>query len=514
MLKPGVRFDLTRHLYLTAIYACQAQRKVIYKASQMGASEYAVSYALHACDQRSATVLYVFPTDSHVSDFSSARIGPALEASDYLDSIVVEGAAAGGKRGADRVTLKRVRDRFLYLRGARVTPAGQAAQLKSVDADVIVLDEWDEMDARAPDIARKRLGHSTIAEELDISTPTYTGRGIHAEYKKTDQREWFIQCEHCGEWQPLSIENVVIEEDELERPVAWFGMDEDRAYAACRRCGEELNRLAQGQWVARKPGVDVAGFHLSKLFSPVADLLEIVKSLQTTDETKRRETINQDLGLPYTPRGGQITDVVLDKCQREYALGPMAGERPVMGVDVGRVLHVVVRGPLSTVEGGKPSRPLRYAGDVDTFRQVANLIRQYEVQRCVIDALPETRKARDLQAAFPDGVVWLAYYTGGTGSKYQEAVRWNKREGIVDLDRTRLLDTTFARFVDQENTLPADIGNVRDYYDHLKAPVRQLDNSGKSGNVVARYVEDGPDHFAHAENYATAAGEGQSWWMW
>lgn len=48
MLKPGVPIDLTRHQYLVDIYRCAAGRLVIFKAGQMGASEYTASYALHA----------------------------------------------------------------------------------------------------------------------------------------------------------------------------------------------------------------------------------------------------------------------------------------------------------------------------------------------------------------------------------------------------------------------------------------------------------------------------------
>ena len=91
MLKPDMPLDFTAHPYLVGLYACQAHEVVVYKAAQMGASEYAISYALHTADQRRATVLYVFPTDVHVSDFSSARIGPAIEASEYLASLVVDG---------------------------------------------------------------------------------------------------------------------------------------------------------------------------------------------------------------------------------------------------------------------------------------------------------------------------------------------------------------------------------------------------------------------------------------
>src|SRR4030067_1009539 len=147
MLKIGVPFDLTRHAYMRAIYENQARRLVVYKASQLGASEYALSYALHAADARGGTGLYILPTDAIVSDFSAARLWPAMEASPYLEGIVIEGGAAevdGHKmRGADRVTLKRVRDRFIYLRGGQVKPDGGAHPVKTIDADGVVLDEGD-----------------------------------------------------------------------------------------------------------------------------------------------------------------------------------------------------------------------------------------------------------------------------------------------------------------------------------------------------------------------------------
>ena len=510
LLKPGLPFDLVHHPYLTDIYREQAQNVVLYKASQMGASEYAISYALQAADERLATVLYVFPNDGLVSDFSSARFGPAIESSEYLESIVVESSGDGGKRGADRVTLKRIRDRFVYLRGATVKPNGQAPQLKSIDADIIVLDEIDEMDPRAPAIAEKRLGASMIAEQRWISTPTYPGVGIHAKWQESDMREWHIRCEHCGLRQPLTINGVVQAWDDLGRPTAF------KEYAACNKCSKPLDRLAVGEWVAAFPGRDIAGYHLSKLFSPTANLVDIVHALQTTDETKRREAFNQDLGEPYQPRGGQITDEILDGCRRDYACHPVAGENCVMGVDVNKTLNVIIRGPRHPETG---ERPLRYAAELESFEAVGQLIRQYNVKRGVIDALPETRKARDLQEDFapkirrngviaPDfehGVLWLAYYVvQKTGSKNAAISAWDKDKGVVNIDRTRALDTTFARFYEQENSLPGDARAIEDYYAHLRAPVRTVEKDA-SGQPVARYVESSPDHFAHAENYAMIA---------
>jgi hypothetical protein len=507
LLKPGVLFDLTRHRYLRDLYQEAAQDVVVYKAAQMGASEYGVTYALHAADVRAATVLYVFPTDTHVSDFSAARIGPAIEASPYLSSVVVDGGGSqeqGHKRGADRVTLKRVRDSFLYFRGARVKKDGQAPQLKSIDADVLILDEVDEMDPRAPSIAAKRLGHSTIAESRWIGTPTFEGVGIHAQWLESDQREWHVRCEGCGRWQPLTIDHVVTEWDKLGRPMGWHRDEEGAAFMACEHCGEALDRTGDGRWVPTWRERRQAGFHLTKLFSPFVSLDDIVTSLQNVDETKRREAFNQDLGLPYTPRGGRLTSAILDACRREYGHGPVRGEQTLLGCDVGKMLHVVIRGPQDPESG---ERPQRWSGALDSFEALGRMMRKYQVATAVIDALPETRKARELQNAFSPRRVWLAYYVQQrVGSKHAEPAVWDPRKGVVNLDRTRTLDSTFAQFYEPvEATLPADARDIRDYYDHLKAPVRVMEEM-RDGSKVARYVEGGQaDHLAHAENYCWVA---------
>lgn len=501
-LKPGMPFDLESHAFLRAIYEETAQRLVICKSGQAGVSEYLISYALHACDQRDATVLYVFPTDTHVSDFSAARLGTAIESSDYLSSIVVEGRAAGAgintkvrKRGADRVTLKRVRDRFLYFRGGQVKPDGQAPQLKAIDADVLVMDEWDEIDPRAPVIAHERLGHSRIAEERAVSTPTYAGRGIHAEYQLTDQRQWHIRCAHCGQWQPLTMQHIVVEWDDLERPVSWHGQDEGRAYCACSKCHKELDRLSQGEWIATNQSATVAGYHISKLFSPLYDPLDAVMRLRSTNETVRKECNNQVLGSPHRPRGGGLDDATLDACIRQYAHAPSKGGC-YMGIDVGSTLNVVIRARLHPESG---ERAQIYADEI-MWSQLPAIWKRYNPIMTVVDAGPETTKAREFQALAPSRI-WLAYYPGEM--KDDNPIRKNEDELYILMDRTRTLDMTIARFMEQENTLPANAREIPHYYAQMKAPVRVIEQTPKGD--IAKYVESSPDHYCHAENYCTAA---------
>ena len=511
MLAPGVPFDMAAHRYMQAIYEDRRREIVVMKSGQGGATEWLISYALHACDVRHMNVLYLLPTVGDVSDFSQMRIGTALEASEHLASLVVAGRDEGGKRGSDKVMLKRIRDRFLIMRGTQVRTGDmakertRASQLKSVPADAVVYDEFDEMAPNVEALATMRLGHSPVREQRFVSTPTYPGLGIHAKWLQSTQAEWFVPCPACGHKQPLTIQHVVTAWDELERPVTWHGQEEGGAHAACERCGGELDRLAEGEWVEAQPGREMAGYHFSKLATAQTPVIEVVRRLQETSADKRTQAYNQDLGLPYKPHGSGLDDLVLDACRREYAHGAHGKETCVMGVDVGRVLHVVVRCQISDDRQEAGERAQRWAGEVAGFDDLGPLMERFGVTRCVVDALPETRSARLFQQAQPRGRVWLAYYSLNTqGTKDADPVRWNDDERTIEIDRTRLLDETVSRFMTNVNTLPGNIRALTTYYDHLKALVR-TERQQPNGVTVAAYVQTGPDHYAHAENYCTAA---------
>lgn len=505
LLIPGREFDIEGHKYLVDLYNCQEKEIVVKKSGQAGVSEWLISYAIHACDQRMANVLYIFPTEGTVSDFSTARLGPAVEASEYLTQIIVTGSGSGGSKGSDRIGLKRFRDRFMYLRGSLVEPDGSAPKLKSVDAEVLILDEVDELDQRCPPIARKRLGHAraSLGNVLWVSTPTFPGYGIDAEFTDSDQRNWMIPCPHCGHRQPLTIDQVVLEWDEIGRPLIWNGQADNRVWIGCENCGKELDRLADGEWVAKYPNNERAGFHISKLFSPHNRLIDTVKNLDTADETKRREAFNQDLGETYTPRGGNLTAEIIDACRRDYGHGPDRFHTCCMGIDVGAVLHVVVRTMPNFLN--KETKQV-YAGEA-TWESIHNLVTIYNPRTIVIDANPEASKAREFQEKYQYNRVWVAYYPNQPlGTKHIEMLDWDVVQRKVVLDRTRIMDTMFAGFYGGKSTLPAHARNIRDYYKQMRANIRVMKEVGHTGIEVATYIDNNvPDHYGMAEVYCLAA---------
>ncbi|MEM7533839.1 MAG: phage terminase large subunit family protein [Chloroflexota bacterium] len=505
-LAEGRPFETVEHKMLLGPYCDEHPTMMVMKAAQIGFTDMMLSKGLRAAQQFGATVLFTFPVDKHVSDFSSQRVGPAIEASIEL-SRIAESVKEAGKSNTSRVTLKRIYPGWMYFRGSKVKPDGSAPQLKSIPADYILMDEVDECDARAMALVKERLGHSLLKREFYVSTPTYPEFGIHAEFLKSDQCLWMIPCPHCGTRQNPTIDDIVIEWDALDRPVTWHGQSEDRAYIACQHCHKELDRFADGEWIPQYPSVSYRGYHATKFFFPFVDLIDLVRALDTSNPTKQREVRNQGLGIPFRGKGEGISKTALDACKRNY-LHPeknTTGRPCFMGVDVGKVLHVVIR----AAPDGQGARHQLLVKAVENFDELGRLIRRYKPACVVIDALPESRKVLEFQKAHW-GLVFPAYYPGQglkTTDPYQlHLPSETSSKAFVQVDRTRMLDEVFERVTDEVNTLPVNIEHVdRDYYKHMRALNRKLVDT-PDGGKRAKWEQIGDDHYAHAEAYcATAA---------
>ncbi len=103
----------------------------------------------------------------------------------------------------DSQNTKRIGKSMLYLRGARSTAKigglkRTSSQLKSVPIDRVVFDEVDEMEPAMIDLAKERLSHSSVKEEIFLSTPSVPDYGVDKLYQKSDQQHWFIRCDKCG----------------------------------------------------------------------------------------------------------------------------------------------------------------------------------------------------------------------------------------------------------------------------------------------------------------------------
>lgn len=520
----GFPLDLDARPWLTDIYNDATPHVVLRKATQVGGSVWAILSVLHKCDvvKDWRGTVYFFPTKTDVLDFSQTRVQPMIEENPTLQELMGH---------VDKVGVRQVGDAFVYFRGMK-----SKIGMKSVPADQVVFDELDEATENAKAMARERLAASKYKYQLELSNPSLPGYGIDLAFGGnpetgqfgSDERYWHIRCRGCRTWTVMELEfprEIGQENLRCFRPAKKFIGTWKRAlldgtpiedmgwYRACAKCGKPINPI-DGQWVALRPKITSPhGYSLSQLFSPTVTATEIVKRYATTRHPQHFYNLNVGIGwLPSTDRltVGHVLRWCTDAGLLERSDTPCT-----MGFDQGADLHVVVSrpGPIAN------TRQIIHLGIYKDFEELDDIMRRFHVQRCVGDALPETRPARAF-ALRHRGKVYLNFYN----EMQRGRPAWNEDNLTVLENRTESLDASRAPFhldpmnaATETNTvrvlLPRAFDLVQDFARHMAALMKKreeeddetVQKSGRrtirTGGVRYVYVRSAPDHFAHAWNY-------------
>ncbi len=465
----GKPFSFEGHEYLRALYDDTSPHVVVIKAAQIGGTTWAILRSIHGCLSGLA-VIYFFPTRTDVLDFSRSRVGPLIASNPLL---------ARSIRDTDTAGLKRIGDAYLYLRGMQ-----SSVGMKSVPADMTVFDELDEATPDAKVVAVERLSHSDYRRMVELSNPSLPGYGIDAAFQESDQRHWTLRCEACGTWTALDSEFPKKLGEEVRiirsRPDGTF-------YRACRRCDAELD-LARGEWVPDYPDRPVHGYRISQLFSSKIDPGEILCEYQKTRNPER--FYNLKIGVAWADAQSVLSpSAVLALCG-DQPIAEASEQSCTMGVDTGRDLHVVV----SRWDGER--RRVVYLGVLQEYTQLDDLMKRFQVRRCVIDALPEIHATRAFTGRFP-GRVWLNYFNEHQRGSYS----WDEKDRIVKENRTEALDASRRVIREGLVVLPRHAPLVEEFANHLAADAKRLVEDEETGSQVYRYVKTGTNHFSFAFTY-------------
>ncbi|MFC1891861.1 phage terminase large subunit family protein [Thermodesulfobacteriota bacterium] len=465
----GRPFTYDRHEYLIEPYRDTHPHQVELKAAQLGLTTKAMLRALYACRYRNFRgALYLFPSRTDVLDFSRSRVTPLIDENPDIASWLKDTDSAG---------LKKVWNSFLYLRGMQ-----SKVGLKSIPVDYVIFDELDEAKQNAVDMAMERMGHSEFKEVLKLSNPTLPDYGIDKAFQGTDQRYWLLRCEKCGEF-------TCLEDTFPDCLITVNG----QVIRACHKCKSELNPSI-GHWVAKKPGViDKRGYHYSQLFSYFIDPGDILHQFRTSNNLT--DFYNLKIGNAYVEAENRLSvQEVLALCGSDGIVSEDKGPC-YMGVDQGKNLHVVV-GKKHPQKSGK----IVHLGVYKDWNDLDRLMRIFNVNRCVVDALPETRNARAFAEKYK-GKVFLNYYNEHQKGSY----KWNEKELIVSCNRTESLDASHREVMDSSIVLPKHCDIVKTFAEHLHNVAKKLEEDEETGSKRYIYVKLGSDHFRHALNYETIA---------
>lgn len=500
-------FSFDGHEYLRELYCDPQPIVILEKAAQMGASIVAINRALHFVDTTGGTVIYFFPTDTDVADFSNTRVKPMIERCEYLSDQCND---------INNVHVRQIGMGLLYFRGMFAK-----GRTKSIPADFTIFDELDEAKPEHKAQALERMSHSAWGWRMELSTPTIPDYGIDIEFAQSDQRYWHVAC-GCRE-------GVVLEDVFPECiGVRHEGTDREEVFLRCPRCGKiRLNPCEYATvgeyrgWIPKRPenARHARGYHLSQLFSttPACSPAAIWYKFRHTRDIP--EFYNSVLGVPYAGDRMPLTLDVLAKCHGDWGLA-QTGTRCYIGIDQGADNYVIVKQRDPNTGAGKVINAVVVEGP-NPWPATVEICKLYPDAAIVVDALPEKTQARALCQLFP-GRAYMCYYTDTQKDAVVVDDDPNEPDAgmKVTVHRTETLDRVIEMLLWTAQGRPdgiilpnAQLPICKEIKDHLAALAkirrRRVVNIGgvqqETGEVEWVYVHIKPDHFAHALNYATIA---------
>ena len=170
------------------------------------------------------------------------------------------------------------------------TSLGYAAsnpdRLRGPTHDMVSFDEIQDMIIKAVcPVVEESLFTSNYKFTKYAGTPKTPENGIELEWKRSDQREWMVRCEHHSPIHHIKL-----------------GLDCIGKHAIiCPKCGNPIN-VNNGQWVATAPNGTFPGYHISQLQCSFADHANLLGKLEIQDEDKiYNEMLGESFGEAKRP---------------------------------------------------------------------------------------------------------------------------------------------------------------------------------------------------------------------
>ena len=444
----GEPIEFLKHQFQIDIYDDQSDNLVVIKAAQIGLSTLEILKNIRDAEMNKMDIIYTLPTNEDVNIFVGGKVNRIIANNPYLEKLSVD---------KDSIEQKQIGQSMIYFRG---TWSKKAAIM--VTADRLVHDEKDSSKQDVIADYQARLQHSKFKQTHVFSHPSVPNQGVHAEWLKSDQKEWFITCPHCGKKQYLSWNT----EDEKK-----MSIDITKKEFVCKKCKSILDwhDRAKGQWVAKfdrakHPEIKWSGYHISLLMAPWVSASDIIDKYNEVLEGKQTMDYfyNKVIGLPYAGSGNSVTE--------EIILGQVTNEknqydgRIIIGVDTGIALRYVY---------GNKQGLLGYGEMTDyTPDNVNNLplnqtleyfLKKFPNSIMVIDQGGDIIGSRKLRTKYP-GRVFLCHYA--RDRKTMQLIRWGAKDefGNVVADRNRMMQLVIDEF--REKRLFLYNGKKEDWYDY------------------------------------------------
>ena len=432
----GDYLEVKPKTYFFDIYNDINRDITIRKSTQCGISEYLICLSIVSAIS-GKSILYVLPSYLLMGKFVRDRFDKSINYTHAYKAIVKNSSF----RAAESVSMKQLGNGTIFFVGSN-----SENSFISIPCDNIIIDEVDNCDQNNIIMAEERQSASKDKSNIYVGNPTIVNFGIDKKYKESCMKQWRIKCTHCNaDIFPDFFKHVMRQVDDNNWIVIdknWKPNGDHEARTYCQ-CGKSFDRFSSGEWVAEHPDIKKSGYHVSKMFSTQNTVNELITrfSAGLANDFAMQRFYNGDLGLPYVSTGAKIDFMMLDECIDYGYNMPSACHTPcIAGIDVGSVFNIIIAEPLE--------KRIVYIGElpVQDIAEIRDLFRQYSVRLFVIDALPETRIARQIIARNKTG--FMNYY-----SLSKNELTISVKDNIISTNRTVCLDAVKEAIILKEFAL-------------------------------------------------------------
>lgn len=487
------RMTFDDRFWQLSILKDQSPDIVCMKCSQAGVTELLGLIEMFSQAMQGFSGGYILPTDRIVFDFTPRRLDRVINAVPFYRA-----NCATSKKASDTKSQKTIFGRDWNLVGSNVV-----TNLYEKPWDGFIIDEFDKCVQENLVFAKDRVKSAANPFVRKFGNPTINSRGIAQEYEGSDRKAYHQTCDHCNLAQPVTwFENVVSQTGERNFE-PYLVDDKGVVYVVCRQCHKPIDRLKPGEWVAAHPGRRVSGYQVNQIFGDARRLVNGVDTMTLMFEefvsaqsnpTELQRFYNNVLGIPFSADGAGLTLDLLAKCAADYSM-PSTDERTFAGVDVGSLLHVSIC-KLEKLADGRLVRKKVFIGPLRDFDELHWLVTKFGVQRGVIDAMPETRMAREFCRKHPGW--YICYYDKADTAKSFYDMKTDTK--TISTNKTQILDASYAEYIDRQVQLPKDWQHIDrgEFVKQLCAPVRVFNEDKQRYEWIEGSAD---DHYRHADTY-------------
>ena len=475
-LRDGIKFTLSGMIYLFDIVKCKKKIVNCKKGAQMCLTTAMFLRAIHACKYRiyDQNIMYMMPTKTAVERLSQVSFDPIFQYNPWIM----------GKGDTNTTMCREINGRSIVMVGAQPKKVGGSStkdtdNLRSIPCDEVDRDELDLMDSDMVYMSKQRLKRSRFGYERNWSTPTYPAYGIDLAYEKSDRGKWRIKCRSCAKYTCLgeTFPNCII-----QKQGEWF--------RSCIYCHNEIF-VIDGHWETENPSAREAGFWVSGLLSPLADLDEYMYQYNNVEGTKMSEFMRSTLGIATTEAENQLDDtVVLSRCSSHPNQMIFSGET-AMGVDMGKKIHAVIG-----IRTGKESYEVVNVSELENLDELHDLALKMNVHGAVIDSGPYDHGVRDFQRTEPYKV-WLCQYSEQMPGK----PNFEGKDGLVKVNRNEWMDKVHTTFIKNNIRIPRPSIIINEYARQMTRTAKTVIEHPDTGLRKPRWIKLGDDHYYHSTLY-------------